>query len=613
MQAIILAAGMGRRLGNLTARDTKCMLEVHGRSLIERSLDILCQLDLTRVIIVVGFAGRNVVERVGDCYKELPIVYVNNPIYEKTNNIYSLYLTKELFVEDDTLLLESDLIYEKEIIDKLLSDPFPNLAVVDTYQSWMDGTVVTLNESHEILSFIPKKNFCYQDIPKYFKTVNIYKFSKSFINGSYLPFLEAYSAALGRNEYYEQVLRVLLTLEQHNLKALCLSGEKWYEIDDVQDLNNAETIFAPPQKKLEICQKKFGGYWRYPYLRDFCYLVNPYFPTPRLQHEMEYYFKVLLSEYPSGQKIQQLLAAKMFGCRADQILAGNGSSELIFGLLAEWEGDIGVVYPTFNEYPQRMKKANVVPFIPANKDFSYDLQDLKNFLERVDTLLLINPDNPSGNFIPKTEVLELIRYMADKGKVLILDESFVDFSEGMSQNSLIDEDLLDEYQNLIIIKSISKSYGIPGARLGVVVSSNREYLERIRQNLSIWNINSFGEFFLQIIGKYADDYALSCRKIGVERARFFGELSNSGILRPIKSQANYFLCEVMGGVRATVFVQEMLDRYDIFIKDCSGIHGFAGVEYVRIAVRDQTDNDCLIEKMQELELILAEKGVANEC
>jgi histidinol-phosphate/aromatic aminotransferase/cobyric acid decarboxylase-like protein/choline kinase len=600
MQAVILAAGMGKRLGNLTAQDTKCMLLVNGKTLIDRTLEILSDFNLSRVVIVVGFAGQRLKDYLGDSYKGLPIKYVKNPIYDQTNNIYSLYLAKDCFKEEDTLLLESDLIYEKKIIERLLNDSFPNLAAVDRYESWMDGTVVTLNDDDDILSFVPKKHFEYEAIPDYYKTVNIYKFSRKFITQSYLPFLEAYSSALGRNEYYEQVLRVLLTLEQQNLKALRLNGEKWYEIDDVQDLNNAEAIFAPPQQKLDIFKGRYGGYWRYPAVRDFCYLVNPYFPTSRMQHEMGYYFDKLLAEYPSGQNTQRLLASKMFKCRPDQILVGNGAAELIFGLFSDWRGYVGVVYPTFNEYPERMKKAEVIPFIPDNSDFSYNADDLKQFSEQVDALLLINPDNPSGNFIPKADVLDLLEFLDDRGKVLVLDESFVDFSEDGPANSLIDPEVMDRYENLVLIKSISKSYGVPGARLGVVATSNRSFLKKIGDNLSIWNINSFGEFFLQIIGKYEGDYNNACCRISEERDRFYTALKEIPYLRPIPSQANYFLCEVKAPWTATSLVQHALAEYDLFLKDCTGKVGFEGKKFIRIAVRDQKDNDGLIKVLIEI-------------
>ena len=159
MQAIILAAGMGKRLGELTQNNTKCMVRVHQQTLIERMLAQLSPLNLERIILVIGYKGERVKELVGNKIDHTPILYIENPVYDKTNNIYSLYLAKNYLIEDETLLLESDLIFSDSILTKLINNPYPNLAVVAKYQSWMDGTVVRLDEENNILNFISKKAF----------------------------------------------------------------------------------------------------------------------------------------------------------------------------------------------------------------------------------------------------------------------------------------------------------------------------------------------------------------------------------------------------------------------------------------------------------------------
>ena len=156
-----------------------------------------------------------------------------------------------------------------------------------------------LNEDDEIIEFIPGKKFNYLDSEDCYKTVNIYKFSKEFSKNVYVPFLKAYQKALGVNEYYEQVLRVIAILDKSGLNAKRLNGEKWYEIDDIQDLDIATSIFSSDDEKLSLMMKRFGGYWRYPKILDFCYLVNPYFPPKKLKEEMMASFDVLLTEYPS--------------------------------------------------------------------------------------------------------------------------------------------------------------------------------------------------------------------------------------------------------------------------------------------------------------------------
>lgn len=177
MQAIILAAGMGRRLGELTNDNTKCMLQVNGVRLIHRILDSLYEAGIRKVVLVVGYKAENVKGLIGDEYRGMEIVYVENSVYDKTNNIYSLYLAREYLTADDTLLLESDLIFEGRILTKIINHPYPNLALVDKYESWMDGTVVTLNEDNSVVEFLTKDKFKYSDIERYYKTVNIYKFS----------------------------------------------------------------------------------------------------------------------------------------------------------------------------------------------------------------------------------------------------------------------------------------------------------------------------------------------------------------------------------------------------------------------------------------------------
>ena len=251
-------------------------------------------------------------------------------------NIYSLYLAIEYFVEDDTLLIESDLIFDDAILHKIVDNSYPNLALVAKYETWMDGTMVRLDEDDNIVNFVPKKAFNYNDIAYYYKTVNIYKFDKKFIASNYIPFLEAYITALGNNEYYEQVLRVITLLDKCDLKALPLQGEKWYEIDDVQDLDIAETLFAV--ECLSLYQKRYGGYWRFPTLLYFCYLVNPYFPPQRMVEEMKANFATLLTEYPSGMSVNNLLISKYFNLNRDYVCVGNGAAELI-KVLMEFAGE----------------------------------------------------------------------------------------------------------------------------------------------------------------------------------------------------------------------------------------------------------------------------------
>lgn len=593
---------MGKRLGDLTKDNTKCMVKVNGVPLIDRLLTQLSRFSLVKVIIVIGYEGKKLRDYIGQEYKGLAIEYIENSIYNTTNNIYSLSLAKQQLQEDDTLLIESDLIFEDSLFDMILNSPDPNVALVDKYETWMDGTMVHLDEENNIVNFVPKKTFKYSDVSSYYKTVNVYKFSKEFSRSKYVPFLEAYSIAWGNNEYYEQVLRVITLLDNTDLKALPLTGEKWYEIDDVQDLDIAETLFADSSGKLSLYQKRFGGYWCFPGLLDFCYLVNPYFPSRKMREEMKANFDTLLTEYPSGMGVNSLLASKYFGIKKEYICVGNGAAELIKSLMSYLDGNLGVIYPTFEEYPNRRESRTIISYIPDNIDFSYTVEDIQLYFEHKDisSLLLVNPDNPSGNFISKTDLLELAFWAKRRNIHLIVDESFVDFAVDGLNSSLLYNELLESYPNLIVMKSISKSYGVPGLRLGVLATSDIELISWMKTNVAIWNINSFAEFYMQIFGKYESDYKMACEKFVAERSRFFKSLQRISFLRVIPSQANYFLCEVTNKYTSSELTRILLCENDILIKDCSTKKAFGGRNYIRIAVRGKEENNKLVEVLLSL-------------
>ena len=604
MQAIILAAGMGRRLGKLTKDNTKCMIEVNGVRLIDRVLEQLVYYNIKRVIIVVGYEGKKLIDYIGNRYDgQIAIEYVNNDIYAETNNIYSLSLVKEKLTEDDTILLESDLIFEKSLLEQLLENPYPNIALVAKYEPWMDGTMVCIDEDNNILNFIPKKAFHYEDASRYYKTVNIYKFSKDFSTKQYVPFLTAYTQAMGNNEYYEQVLRVLTVLDKSGLKALPIGDRKWYEIDDIQDLDIAETIFATTEEKIKKYHRRYGGYWRFPQMLDFCYLVNPYYPSPKMVDEIQANFVPLLTSYPSGMGVNSMLAGKYFGINSEFVCVGNGAAELIKCFMENSiKGNLGMVFPTFEEYPNRLSQEKIIQYVPQNENFSYTIDDLCDFFEDKDLkyLLLINPDNPSGNFVSKEHVLSLSDWCFERNIVLIVDESFSDFADGHINNTLLKDEILEEHPNLFVIKSISKSYGVPGLRLGVLASANVEVVRRIKQVVAIWNINSFAEYYMQIFGKYEQEYKKACELIISERNRFYKDLKTISWLRVIPSQANYFLCEVNGGHSSEEICKILLEKDDILIKDCSSKKAFQGRNFVRIAVRNTADNVKLVNALKTI-------------
>jgi histidinol-phosphate/aromatic aminotransferase/cobyric acid decarboxylase-like protein len=358
-------------------------------------------------------------------------------------------------------------------------------------------------------------------------------------------------------------------------------------------------MFAPDDdEKVSLLQTRYGGYWRYPQLLDFCYLVNPYYPNQKLMNEIKASFEKLLTQYPSGMRVNSLLAAKNFGVHQENILVGNGAAELIKALMERLEGKVGFIRPTFEEYPNRYNKEESVCYMPDNDCFKYDENDVMSFFDDKDigSLVIVNPDNPSGNYISKSGLMTLCAWAAKKGIKLIIDESFVDFADE-ADNTLIDQKILDANKHLFVMKSISKSYGVPGLRLGVLASGDENAIADLKRDVAIWNINSFAEFYMQIEEKYKKDYVAALIRFREERARYFAELEKIPSIRVIPSQANYVMVELRSDMTSKELTKRLLLGYNLFVKDLSGKMG--GKQYLRLAVRTSDDNNKLIEALRK--------------
>jgi histidinol-phosphate/aromatic aminotransferase/cobyric acid decarboxylase-like protein len=264
-------------------------------------------------------------------------------------------------------------------------------------------------------------------------------------------------------------------------------------------------------------------------------------------------------------------------------------------------GNVGFIYPTFEEYPNSLPEKRRVIFIPDNENFTYSADDVITYFgdKDIGAVIIVNPDNPSGNFIRENDIIKLLEWSSLKNIKIIIDESFIDFSDDYPF-TLIDGNILDKYKNLVVVKSISKSYGIPGLRLGVLASSDKALIESIKKDISIWNINSIAEFYMQIEEKYNSDYEYSLEVLRKTRQKFISHLSETGMLRAIPSQANFITAEILGGMTARELTKKLLLKHNIFIKDLSEKPAFAGKQYVRIAVKAEEDNNKLILALKEI-------------
>lgn len=600
MQALMLAAGMGKRLAKYTKNNTKCMVEVAGEKLIDHAIKAIKNAGIERFVIVVGYQGENLKKYILNKHKgELDFVFINNDVYDTTNNIYSFYLAKDELAKDDTILLESDIIFDENLIKELCKQKEKNVVAVAKYESWMDGTCVTLNDDLTIKKFVEKQHMKIDQLDKYYKTVNVYKFDRDFVMNTYIPFLEAYMKIQGLNSYYETSLKYICQLPGMEFKAFLMGDRPWYEIDDAQDLDIANVLFSHGAEKLKLIEKKYGGYWRFPRYIDFCYLVNPYFPPKEMVEKMKNEFPTLLTQYPSGLRTQNMNAERLFGVDENHILVGNGAAELINALGHVLSGKkVAVNLPTFNEYVRCFKGCELIEIDNSKRDYQMDCNVIKEKILEADYTVIINPDNPSGYMIDKDDILGLIEFAKKNNKGLIIDESFADFAVLERRYTLFDDELVRNNPQLIVIKSISKSFGVPGLRLGLLASSNTYLLAELKQEMQVWNINSFGEYYLQIYQLYAKDYKKACDQIAIEREHLIEGLKLIGGLKVYPSEANYVMVN-LGKQSSIELTIRLLDKYNLIIKDLSTKNKFEGKNFIRLAVRDRKDNDLLLEVLKK--------------
>ena len=603
MKGVILAAGMGRRLLPITENLPKCLVLLRGKPLILHQLDALADCNIKKIVLVVGYKKELVQKEIGDVYRGIPIEYVINDDYATTNNIYSLWLAREHLVDDDVLLMECDIVFQKELILRLLECEKDAVVLVDRFELGMDGTVVRVGEDGVITRLVTRSEQSDKfDFGATHKTVNVYKFSKSFLANVFVPSLDLYVKSRGITSYYELVLAVLVYLGSPAIRALPVTHLKWYEIDDENDLERAEYVFSSPRERLQKVEQVYGGFWRYNFT-DFCYLTNPYFPTDSMIAEMKYQLHALISNYPSGQEELDEQMSRIFHVSSKSIVAGNGSSQLIQVLAKNLgETSVAIPLPSFNEYERVLGKRRVVPYFTERDQFQLSLKRYAKHIKenKTESAILVSPDNPTGYALRRNNLIAFLDSIQDEVQLLMLDESFTDLVDGAGKNTLLQQQILDHYPFVAIVRSLSKEFGVAGLRIGLLGSGNTELVSNVREALPIWNVNCLAQFFMESFLKYREEHRLSCEKIIENRNNLYAELTHISFLKPYPSFANFVFCEVAGEWTASSLRDVLFTRHNILIKDCSNKSGLKTDRYVRIASRTSEENRSLLNVLRSL-------------
>ncbi len=243
MKGLILAAGFGKRLQPLTNKIPKSMVEINGEPLLVHTLNILSGCGIKEIGIVVGHLADYIKERIGYSWNGVQIKYFENEEYETTNNVFSMYKAMSFF-DDDVILSECDIYYKRDLIEKVVADDSECSIVVSPFNpDTMDGTVIRVFKNKAIELILGKwqgADFNYADCQK---TVNVYKFSKGFIQEKFAPLLKWYVEKMGKNSYYEKILGSLIYYKECNINVVSVPETAWCEIDNLEDLEKARNYF----------------------------------------------------------------------------------------------------------------------------------------------------------------------------------------------------------------------------------------------------------------------------------------------------------------------------------------------------------------------------------
>lgn len=574
-------------------------MEVAGKPILVHTLDTLSDCGLSEVVIIVGHQKDKIVKLIGDRFRCLDVTYVDAPLYQETNNLYSLWEARN-YCDEDLILIEGDLVFDREVLTRLLESGGNSMAV-SRYQSWHSGTVVEETDSGHAERFVmgteQGSGFVYRDT---WKTVNIYILRRDFLTEQFVPALDSSVTSGNLNAFYESVLRDLVANNKVDLLVVNVGDLRWYEVDDYADLQAAEKLFAPTSTRLEHIQGLHGSYWRYGFV-DHSYLYNLYFPPDSLIDELGQDLRELITHYPVGQTELARLIADWTGFDPNRHVVANGGSELIRIIGQQVKRQLTISVPSFNEYEEVVApdQLNRVPLDPETFELDVETFAKATIQANSDIAIVVTPNNPTSISVPKDHLHQLADQLSQHDCILLIDESFIDFSTSGNESSF--ETMIDRYPNLVILKSMSKVFGIAGLRLGYILTANTKFADTVRSQLPIWNINGPAEAFLRSLPRFRDEFLASCELVKSDRDSFYNSLIEIPGLHVYRPDANFLFCRVNDQrLTAPDLVRQLFSEYNILTKDCSGKSMVDGERYLRIASRTPQENMRLIESLSAL-------------
>jgi histidinol-phosphate/aromatic aminotransferase/cobyric acid decarboxylase-like protein len=278
----------------------------------------------------------------------------------------------------------------------------------------------------------------------------------------------------------------------------------------------------------------------------------------------------------------------------DQLVVGNGASELISVITSLRVEHLAIPVPAFDEYPNRAETQGkrVSPFAMGE---SFEL-DVDGFIAHVretgaNAVVIVRPNNPAGTLVSREDTVRMLQAFRSLDLVLV-DESFLYFA-GPDYRELSVVDSVREFPNLVVVNSMSKAYGVPGLRLGYAASGDAKLIAELRAELPIWSVNSLAQFFLERLGAYGSQFAESCAQVRRATQALYRGLREVPFIDPYPTHGNYILCRSSSDLTGSEITARLFGEFKVLVNDCSGKRGL-DARFFRIASRTTEDNEELV-------------------
>ena len=329
---------------------------------------------------------------------------------------------------------------------------------------------------------------------------------------------------------------------------------------------------------------------------DACFLCNPY----AFELYMDYYKNIDLTSYMKFYPPQNNILSKKLGdalnLNHDYIILGNGAIQLIELILREYKNyKKCIITPTFSTYYEN--NIENISFFKTTKDenFEININKLINFCkkEKVEVLVIVNPNNPTGSIIEKKDIKRIIRELKIK---IIVDESFIDF---FNPQHSVEKEVYNN-PNLIVIRSLSKDFGIAGLRLGYSVMNPILKNEIFNKYGLCWNINGLAHFFIELLNKkeFLEKYKIARNNYVKGRDKFYNQLSTLKKFKVYKSYANFFILDCFDNIE-NVFSKLLFEKntYTRILNDKLDLEP----TFLRIACSNEQDNTKVFNSLKQIE------------